>query len=130
MLKGDKRMIKWFNVKERVGTISLYQNYLTLNTTAMYPFETAYRVQVGVDENQQIVIKPVTKETVESGTLDEYSLMKIEMHKSFARISSVALLKSLSEELRIPLSNSPVQFETKWDDQENVLIAATKKGKK
>jgi alpha-D-ribose 1-methylphosphonate 5-phosphate C-P lyase len=96
----------------------------------MYPFETAYRVQVGVDENQQIVIKPVTKETVESGTLDEYSLMKIEMHKSFARISSVALLKSLSEELRIPLSNSPVQFETKWDDQENVLIAATKKGKK
>lgn len=123
-------MIKWFNVKERVGTISLYQNYLTLNTTAMYPFETAYRVQVGVDENQQIVIKPVTKETVESGTLDEYSLMKIEMHKSFARISSVALLKSLSEELRIPLSNSPVQFETKWDDQENVLIAATKKGKK
>jgi hypothetical protein len=56
--------------------------------------------------------------------------MKIEMHKSFARISSVALLKSLSEELRIPLSNSPVQFETKWDDQENVLIAATKKGKK
>jgi len=130
MLKGDKRMIKWFNVKERAGTISLYQNYLTLNTTAMYPFETAYRVQVGVDENQQIFIKPVTKETVESGTLDEYSLMKIEMHKSFARISSVALLKSLSEELRIPLSNSPVRFETKWDDQENVLIAATKKGKK
>ncbi len=123
-------MIKWFNVKERVGTISLYQNYLTLNTTAMYPFEAAYKVQVGVDENQQILIKPVTKETVESGVLDEYSLIKIEMHKSFARISSVALLKSISEELKLPLGKTPIQFETKWDEKENVLIAATKKGKK
>lgn len=123
-------MIKWFNVKERVGTISLYPNYIMLNTVAMYPFESAFRVLVGVDENQQIIIKPITKDTVESGALDEYSLIKIEMHKSFARISSVSLLKSISEELRLTLTKTPVQYETRWDEKENVLIAATRKGKK
>ncbi|NLB49112.1 MAG: hypothetical protein GX813_04685 [Erysipelotrichia bacterium] len=121
-------MIKWFNVKERVGAMSLYQNYLTLNTTAMYPFEDAYRVQVGVDENRQIIIKPVTKEVVESGVLDEYSLIKIDMRKSFARISSVALLKSIGEELRLVLSKTPIHFQTIWDDKKNILIATTKKG--
>lgn len=123
-------MIKWFNVKERSGTLSLYQNNMTLNTTAMYPFESAYRVQVGLDENQQIIIKPITKEVVESGILDEYSLIKIDMHKSFARISSVALLKSISEELGLTLSKTPIQFKTRWDDENNVLVALAEKGNK
>ena len=39
-------MIKWINVKAKTGVASLYANNITLNTTAMYPFEPAYRVQV------------------------------------------------------------------------------------
>lgn len=123
-------MIKWFNVKEKIGIVSLYQNNITLNTTAMYPFDSAYRVQVGVDESQQIVIRPITKDVAESGIMDEYSLIKIEMRQSFARISSVALLKSIGEELGLTLSKVPLQFESKWDSQENVLIVPTKRGKK
>ena len=40
-------MIKWFNVKARNGVATLYDNNITLNTTAMDPFEIAYKVQVG-----------------------------------------------------------------------------------
>ena len=43
-------MIKWFNVKDRNGVASLYANNITLNTTAMYPLDTAYKVQVGMDD--------------------------------------------------------------------------------
>ena len=118
-------MIKWFNVKDRNGVASFYANNITLNTTAMYPLDTAYKVQVGMDDKNNVVIQPLTKEVVESGVLDECCLVKIEFHKSFARISSVQLLKQISEVLRIPFSNKPTQFETTWDSVENVLTIKT-----
>ena len=123
-------MIKWFNVKERSGVASLYSNNITLNTTAMYPIDFAYRVQVGLDDNKNIIVKPLTKEVVESGVLDECCLLKLEIHKSFARISSTLLLKQIGEELHLSLSKSPIQFETKWDSVENILIINTKGGAK
>ena len=101
-------MIKWFNVKDRNGVASFYANNITLNTTAMYPLDTAYKVQVGMDDKNNVVIQPLTKEVV-----------------SFARISSVQLLKQISEALRIPFTNKPTQFETTWDSVENVLTIKT-----
>ena len=121
-------MIKWFNVKERSGVASLYPNNITLNTTAMYPLDFAYKVQVGMDESNNIIIKPVTKEVVESGLLDECCLLKLEMHKSFARISSTLLLKQIIEVLELSMEKAPVQFETRWDSVENILIINTKGG--
>ncbi len=123
-------MIKWFNVKERNGVASLYSNNITLNTTAMYPLDFAYKVQVGIDDDKSILIKPLSKDVVESGVLDECCLLKLETHKSFARISSTLLMKQISEELGITLSKTPIQFETKWDSVENVLVINTKGGQK
>ena len=123
-------MIKWFNVKAKNGVASLYSNNITLNTTAMYPFESAYKVQVGLDDNGNIVIQPLTKAIVESGDLDESCLLKIERHKSFARISSTTLMKQIGETLNITLSKVPTQFETSWDPEENVLTILVKEGRK
>ena len=114
-------MIKWFNVKPRNGVATLYDNNITLNTTAMDPFDIAYKVQVGLSEGGNIIVKPLTKAFVESGELDENSLLKIEMRKSFARIASVSLMKQISEALNIKLSKSPIQYETSWDSVENIL---------
>ena len=114
-------MIKWFNVKAKNGVASLYMNNITLNTTAMYPFEDAHKVQVGMDDNGNIVIQPLSKAVVESGDLDESCLLKMERHKSFARLSSTSLMKQIGEALNISLSKSPVQYETSWDPEANVL---------
>ena len=114
-------MVKWFNVKAKNGVASLYSNSITLNTTAMYPFEEAYRVQVGLDDNKNIVIQPLTRAVVESGNLDESCLLKLEKNKSFARISSTTLMKQIAEAIGIELSKNAVQFETMWDAKENVL---------
>ena len=119
---GGGLMIQWFNVKARSRTASLYANNITLNTTAMYPLDSAYRVQVGMDENKNIIIKPLSKNVVESGALDECCLLKLEIHKSFARISSVVLLKQIGEALGITLSKTPIQYETNWDSVENILV--------
>ena len=114
-------MVKWFNVKAKNGVASLYSNSIALNTTAMYPFEEAYRVQVGLDDNKNIVIQPLTRAVVESGNLDESCLLKLEKNKSFARISSTTLMKQIAEAIGIELSKNAVQFETMWDAKENVL---------
>ena len=123
-------MIKWFNVKAKNGVASLYSNNITLNTTAMYPFEDAYKVQVGLDDNGNIVIQPLIKSVVESGNLDESCLLKLERHKSFARISSTSLMKQIGEAIGISLSKTPVQFETSWDPEANVLTVLVNEGKK
>ena len=123
-------MIKWFNVKDRNGVASLYNNNITLNTAAMSPLDFAYKVQVGVDDNQNIIIKPLSRDVVESGVLDECCLLNLEFHKSFARISSTQLLKQIAEELHLTLSKSPIQFITKWDSVENILIIDVKGGQK
>ena len=123
-------MIKWFNVKDRTGVASLYPNNITPNTAAMAPLDFAYRVQVGLDESSNIIVKPLSRDVVESGALDECCLLKLEMHKSFARISSTLLLKQIGEELGLTLSKTPIQFDTKWDSVENILIVSTKGGTK
>ena len=123
-------MIKWFNVKDRNGVASLYPNNITLNTAAMAPLDFAYRVQVGLDDDNNIIVKPLGREVVESGVLDECCLLKLEIHKSFARISSALLLKQISEALGLTLSKTPTQFPTSWDSVENILIINTKGGSK
>lgn len=123
-------MIKWFNVKAKNGVASLYSNNITLNTTAMYPFEDAYKVQVGLDDNNNIIIQPLIKSVVESGDLDESCLLKLERNKSFARISSTTLMKQIGEVIRETLSKTPIQYETSWDSEANVLTILVSKGKK
>lgn len=123
-------MIKWFNVKDRSGVASLYQNNITLNTAAMSPLDFAYKVQVGIDENKNIIIKPLSRDVVESGVLDECCLLNLEIHKSFARISSALLLKQIAEELGLTLSKTPTQFITNWDSVENILIINVQGGQK
>ena len=123
-------MIKWFDAKERNGTASLYSNNITLNTIAMYPLDYAFRVLVGLQDDGNIVIKPVSKNEVESGTLDESRLLKLERHKSFARISSSLLMRQISEEIDEELSKSAMKFETIWDDNENVLVINISGGRK
>ena len=68
MLRGTK-MIKWINVKAKNGVASLYSNNITLNTTAMYPFEIAHKVQVGLTDDGNVVIQPLTKASQESHPL-------------------------------------------------------------
>lgn len=123
-------MIKWINVKAKKGSASLYNNSITLNTTAMYPFDIAYKVQVGLSDEGNIVIQPLTKAVIETGDLDESCLLKIERHKSFARISSVALMKQIAEELKLQLSSSPLRYETSWDSEENILTILVANGQK
>ena len=121
--------IKWLNVASKEGTASLYATNITLNTVASVPLEYAYRVQVGFDDNDNVVIQPLNKEKVIRGDLDEYSLLKISQKKTYSRISSTKIMEQIAEHLGIVLDNEPKKFKTIWNDNENVLVILTGKEK-
>ncbi|MCR5309504.1 MAG: hypothetical protein K6E21_05295 [Bacilli bacterium] len=120
--------IKWFSSKEKVGSASFYNTNITLNTIASVPFEYAYRVQVGMDEENNVVIQPLPKDKVIRGDLDEYTIYQIAIKKTYSRISSTNLMRKISESLGVEFNEKPVKFETSWDDDENILIIKTAKG--
>ena len=122
--------ITWFSAKERLGQASFYDSNITLNIIASVPFDVAYRVQVGIDDDKNIIIEPISKDRVVRGDLDEYSLLTIQMKKSYSRINSTSLMKNIASSLGIELSKTPIKFDTKWDDDNNQLIILTGKGGK
>ena len=117
--------ITWLNVRGKEGTASFYRTNITLNTVAATSFEYAYRVQIGLDENRNIIIKPISKDRVLRGELDEYGLLKVAVKKTYARISCTEIMTQLGEALGLDYSEEPLKFMTFWDDKENVLIIYT-----
>ncbi len=123
-------MISWWTAKEKTGQATLYNSNITLNKVASVPFEFANRVQVGLDENQNIVIEPISKDRVERGDLDEYNLLEIKTKPSYSRICSTDLMNFISKSLKLALSTEPIRFETVWEEENNHLIVlVNKKGK-
>ena len=113
--------ITWFSAKERNGTASFYNTNITLNKIASVPFEYAYRVQVGIDDNKNIVIQPLSKERVLRGDLDEYAIQTIALKATYSRISSTLLMKRIASALNIELSDTPLKFPTEWNEKDNIL---------
>lgn len=113
--------IKWLTTKEKNGVASLYNTNITLNTVASVPFEFAYRCQVGITEEGNLVIEPLSKERVLRGDLDEYAVLKISVKPTYSRISSTSLMNKISEYIGRELTDKPLKFETVWDEKENIL---------
>ena len=120
-------MISWWTAKEKNGQATLYNSNITLNKVASVPFEFANRVQVGLDENNNIVIEPLSKERVERGDFDEYNLLEIKIKPSYSRICSTDLMNFIGEKLKLALSTEPLRFETVWEEENNHLVILIKK---
>ena len=123
-------MITWLSTKDEIGSASLYASNITLNTVAMNKFVTAYRVMVGIDDDNNIILAPLDKDRVLRGDLKEEQLQKISSKKTYSRISSSSLMKQIGSRLNIAFSSTPIKCETRWDDNNNVLILKIKEGNK
>ena len=120
-------MISWWTAKEKNGSATLYNSNITLNKVASVPFEFANRVQVGLDENMNIIIEPISKDRVERGDLNEYNLLEIKTKPSYSRICSTDLINFISTSLKLALSTEPLRFETVWEEENNHLVILVNK---
>ena len=123
-------MITWLSTKDEIGSASLYASNITLNTVAMNKFLTAYRVMVGIDDNNNIILAPLDKDRVLRGDLKEEQLQKISSKKTYSRISSSSLMRQIGSRLNIVFSSTPIKCETRWDDNNNVLVLKIKEENK
>ena len=123
-------MITWLSTKDEIGYASLYASNITLKTVAMNKFVTAYRVMVGIDDESNIILAPLDKDRVLRGDLKEEQLQKISSKKTYSRISSSFLMRQIGSRLNIAFSSTPIKCETRWDDNNNVLILKIKEENK
>ena len=119
--------IEWFSSEAKSGAASFYSTNITLNTIASVPLESAYRIQVGLDESKNVVIQPVSKERMRDGDLNGYAIYQISIKKTYARISSTDLMKKISKALNIVLDEKAIKYDTTWDGISNILTIHTSK---
>ena len=117
--------IEWFSSDAKNGAASFYSTNITLNTIASVPLESAYRIQVGLDENKNVVIQPISKEQMRDGDINGYAIYQISIKKTYARISSTDLMRKVAKALGIVLDEKPIKYGTTWDVKENILTIHT-----
>lgn len=123
-------MIKWINDKEKEGIVTCYSTNMTFNSVASIFLLNAYKVLVGVDENSNIIVKPISKDRFDMGDLESSGLFDIASKKSYSRISSTSLMSSISEMIGIKFSNVPLKFKSIYDKDNEYLIIKVGKEKK
>ena len=68
-------MLEFYDSDDKIGTVTLYDRHLLLNSKLIKYFEEAYKVRVGLDkELNEVYIFPIDKDHALSGELKESSL--------------------------------------------------------
>lgn len=109
--------IIWLNPVVKEGTATLSAKGIILNTVAATKFQNAYRVKIGVNKAaRQLIIVPLTRDQIEKGVYDESSLLKPQIEKSFTKISSVELMRSIASIMELELGKAGEKYPAKWNE--------------
>lgn len=121
-------MLEFFELEDKNGYVSLYDNHLTINKSLMEYVKEAYRARIAVDkQNNQIHIYPISKDYALSGELKESSLLQISISKTYARICSKPLLEYLCNNFNITIMKKEYKrFNAYYDDSKKVIIVEVK----
>ena len=114
--------VEWFtNEKEKYATI--YESSITLNTVATNYFKNAYSTVIGFDkENNNLLIKPISKEEVDVRNISSDDLHPISIKPSFGRITGKNIIKKLILYFPIDFKNSKShKYICEWSNEEKLL---------
>ena len=120
--RGDD-MLKFFDCNSKVGYASIYENHITFNKELLKYFSDAYRVRVGIDvEEKKIFVFLIDKDYALSGEINESSLLRISLSKSYARISSRALVEYILKAFSINLQpNGALKLMAQYDEKKKAI---------
>lgn len=114
--------VEWFtNEKEKYATI--YESSITLNTVAANYFKNTYSTIIGFDkENNNLLIKPISKEEVDVRNISSDDLHSISIKPSFGRITGKNIIKKLILFFPIDFKNSKShKYICEWSNEEKLL---------
>ena len=117
-------MLEFFELEEKSGYVSLYDNHITINKSLMEYLKGAYRARIAIDkESSTVHIYPITKDYALSGELKESSLLQISISKTYARICSKPLIEYLAKSFGIVILKKEFKrFNARYDENKKVII--------
>ena len=121
-------MLEFFELEEKSGFVSLYENHITINKSLMEYLKGAYRARIAIDkENDTMHIYPINKDYALSGELKESSLLQISVSKTYARICSKPLLEYLCKSFGLKILKKEFKrFNAYYDEYKKAIIVEVK----
>lgn len=115
---------KWTTNDIATMTISIYETNLTLNKAACKHFEEVTHVLLGFDEeNDQIAIKPVTKEEMDNEIYPVSQLHRISLGKSYGRITNKNFIEEITGKYNLNFTdNQCFKYQAKYDIIHQMMI--------
>ena len=114
--------VEWFtNAKDMVATI--HDNNITFNTVATNYFKDIYSTIIGynIDENI-LLIKPVSKEEVDTKNISSSDLHSVSIKPSYSRINGKNIIKKLCNYFPIDFStNKAYRYLCEWSHEEKLI---------
>lgn len=116
--------IKWLSKDESLGAVTIYDNNIRLSKKAADYFLDAFAVAVGIDEdNNNIIIKNVSKEEAESNRFDKSRLHKISIKPNYGRITGKQMIDELKVNYGFDFSKKPTyKYSARWNTGDKLLI--------
>lgn len=116
---------EWSTNDIATKTLTIYETNLTLNKAACHHFEDVNYVLLGVDkENNQIGIKPVTKDDINNEIYPKSQLHRISIGKSYGRVSSKSFVEGLSHTFDLDFQNKQsYKLNVHFDVVHQILVA-------
>lgn len=115
--------ISWFNKDKKTGIATIYPTNITINKVVSDDIYDAYGVLLGIEkEKKLIVLKPVSINKYDEGTIDKSMFFKLSGGKTYSRVSSTDFVSEISSIFSLDFSSSPKKYTCLWDNEEKLVI--------
>ena len=117
-------MLKFYDSESLNGSVSIYESHITFNKAMLNYMSEAYRVRVGLDEeSKKAYIFMYNKDQALSGEFKESSLLELSLSKTYARISSRAVVDYILDSFNLQLpENGFLKFNATYDDLKKAIV--------
>lgn len=119
----------WIKKVEEQGSATLSNRNVVINQQFADKFSNSYSALLGVDEENNILLKPLSLDESESPKYKDAMLLKVSIFNSFVRLGNTASMKAISEIIGVDLTKSGLKYSTYWNDNEKALVVKTGGGK-
>ncbi len=117
-------MLQFYDAEDVKGSVSIYESHITFNKAMLKYMQEAYRVRVGLDvDEKKAFVFLYNKDQALSGEFKESSLLKLSLSKTYARISSRAVVSYFldSFKLELPLDGF-IKLNASYDSVKRAIV--------
>lgn len=121
--------IEWLSPSVDEGAITIYPTYIVLNKKASDVIHEAFKVAIGVNESNQLIIRPISQDEFESSSIqNQIMYQNITFTPSYARITGKSIVDCVKEKLNLDFSSQQsFKFKAKYNSVNKMIVVYTNK---